>query len=89
MDTSGSGCLQHCLAEDDWAGHGLVSTMAVRKGEQMIRVLCAAQLRVPQADEDEQLLALINTVESATHLRILNIPLTQAPPGKMQANLEI
>jgi len=64
------------LAEDDGgAGRGLVATRAVRKGEQMIVVPRAAQLRVPQADEDAQLLALIDAVEPAPHLRILNIPL--------------
>jgi hypothetical protein len=64
------------LAEDDGgAGRGLVATRAVRKGEQMIVVPRAAQLRVPQANEDAQLLALIDAVKPTPHLRILNIPL--------------
>ena len=47
------------LAEDDGgAGRGLVATRAIKKGEQMIVVPRAAQLCVPQADEDAQLLAV-------------------------------
>jgi len=64
------------LAEDDGgAGRGLVATRAIKKGEQMIVVPRAAQLCVPQADEDAQLLAVIDAVEPVPHLRILNIPL--------------
>ncbi len=63
------------VTEDDaGAGRGLVASRAVRQGEQLLVVPRAAQLREPSAEEDAQLLALIDAVKLAPGLH-MNTPL--------------
>ena len=63
------------VTEDDGgAGRGLVASRAVRQGEQLLVVPRAAQLREPRAEEDPQLLALIDAVKLAPGLH-MNTPL--------------